>query len=165
MAEVSKVWRHRRAARLAAVQALYEREVAGTSAEAVLANFLDNRWAAVAGIHRLEDLDASFLRRLVSGVAEKGGDLDADIQQALDKDRGVERLEVLLRTILRAGTYELVAMPQIPTKVILNEYVDIAHAFFGGKEPAIVNAVLDRLAARVRGARDATDGTPIAASD
>lgn len=165
MADTSKIWRHRRAARLAAVQALYEHEVAGTPAEAVLANFLDDRWAAVAGTHRLEDLDAPFLRRLVLGVAEKGSELDADIQGALDKERDVARLEVLLRTILRAGTYELVAIPQIPTNVILNEYVEIAHAFFGGKEPAIVNAVLDRLAIRLRGARDPSDGAPVVASD
>jgi N utilization substance protein B len=116
--------RRRSAARLAAVQAIYEMDLAGTTADVVFAEVI----------------------RAVGARAEA---LDLAIDAALAEKLKVERLEILLRAILRAGGYELSSRPDIPAKVIINEYLDVAHAFFTGKEPALVNAVLDRMAAAI----------------
>lgn len=141
--------RRRSAARLAGVQALYEIDVAGTSADPVLLEFLAQRWRNTADGIELTEPDAAFLATLVEGVCANLPRLDAWIQAALT-DLDLDRLEVLLRVILRAGTFELAFRPDIPAKVVVNEYVDVAHAFFGGRETALVNAVLDRLAHTLR---------------
>ena len=77
-------------------------------------------------------------------------EIDRLIAERLDKDRLLERLEAILRAILRAGTYELVARPDVPARVIISEYLDVAHAFFAGSEPGFANGVLDRLAHDLR---------------
>ncbi len=139
----------RSAARLIAVQALYEIEMAGASTEAVLCQFMDRRWGRRSeeeGAGPLIKPDTEWLVVLVRGVAERMAELDEAIAGALDKARPLERLEVLLRAILRAGAYELVSQTDVPARVIINEYMNIAHAFFAGKEPSLVNGVLDRLA-------------------
>ncbi|MGF1640326.1 MAG: transcription antitermination factor NusB [Rhodospirillales bacterium] len=151
--------RGRRAARLAAVQAVYEMDIGGASAEAVLGEFLAKRWTDAHGGGELPAPDGDFLARLVRGVAERRSELDAAIESALTGTWTVDRLEVLLRAILRAGAYELVAVPEVPTNAAISEYVDVAHAFFPGREPGLVNAVLDRLAQTLRadGDGDAAD--------
>ena len=83
-------------------------------------------------------------------------DIDRGLSSALSADWPLERLEVILRAILRVAVYELLARPDVPARVIISEYLDIAHAFFAGKEPGLVNGVLDRLARSIRseGLRD-----------
>ena len=144
----------RRAARLAAVQALYEMDVAGAPADAVLREFLGQRWtralAAEDSEPALAEPDAEMFSDLVRGVAARRDELDATIEGALAEDRTVQRLEVVLRAILRAGAYELLARLDVPPRVSINEYINVAYAFFAGSEPALVNGVLDRVARTLR---------------
>lgn len=147
----------RRAARLAAVQALYEIDVTGAGPDPVLNDFLARRWAmnaagdvAEAGTQTLVDPDPGFLADLVRGVAAHAPALDERIGPWLDGEWTVERLEVLLRAILRAGTYELAERLDVPAETVISEYVDVAHAFFAGREPGLANAVLDKVARALR---------------
>jgi N utilization substance protein B len=142
--------RSRAASRLAAVQALYQMDVSDISPERVLQDFTEERWSSSAFGLNLPEPDRAFLNALVLGAFEHYQELDSAIEQALAGRYTIERLEVLLRAVLRAGSYELSAFYDVPTKVVINEYVDLAHAFFSGKEPALVNAVLDRLARTYR---------------
>ncbi len=150
--------RKRSTARLAAVQAIYEMELAGTTPDVVIDGFLRGRWGS-AGEAELAELDAAHFAEVIRAVAARREALDAAVEGALAEKLKVERLEILLRAILRAGGYELSSRQDIPAKVIINEYLDIAHAFFTGKEPALVNAVLDRMAAAMgRGEKAAPAG-------
>jgi N utilization substance protein B len=148
----------RSAARLAAVQALYEIEFTGIPADGVLADFLARRWkvteahGATGENEPLIAPDLAFLEKLVRGVGERKADLDAAIQAALAPDgTPLERMEAVLRAILRLGAYELAARPDVDAATIIDEYVELAHAFFAGREPALVNGVLDQLARTIRG--------------
>ena len=143
----------RSATRLVAVQALYEMEMAGAPADAVLRQFKERRWGPRSEEESgapLFEPDARRLAVLVGGVTERLAELDKAIGDALDKARPLKRLEVLLRVILRAGAYELLCQADVPARVVISEYMNIAHAFFAGKEPNLVNGVLDRLAHDVR---------------
>ena len=95
--------------------------------------------------------DKSWFGDVVTGVEKGGSAIDELIQSVLDHDRQVDRLEAVLRAILRAGAFELKERLDVPARVVISEYVDVAHAFFFGGEPNLVNAVLDRIAHKVRG--------------
>lgn len=138
--------RKRAAARLAVVQALYELDVSEASVDAVITAFLKDRWLESVSDPGMTAFDAAHFGEVVRAVETRRPALDAAVNAALSAKLQVERLEVLLRSILRAGAYELSARYDIPANVIINEYVEVGHAFFGGKEPALVNAVLDSLA-------------------
>lgn len=140
----------RSAARLAAIQALYALEISGDDVTRVVADFLDRPWSPAEEAPDYARPDEAFLRTLVEGVQAGRSDLDRAIEDALTGSWSLSRLEIVLRAILRAGAYELAAEPDVPAKVIINEYLEIAHAFFAGKEPSLVNAVLDRLAGHYR---------------
>ena len=140
----------RSAARLAAVQALYQIEMSGTAPEVVLDEFLDHRLKEEVDGVRLDSADRRMLRELVAGVAAAAPTLDDMLSAVLEDGWPVERLETLLRLLLRAGAYELSERRDIPPRVVIAEYVDLADAFFGGKEPGMVNGVLDRLARSLR---------------
>lgn len=142
----------RSAARLACVQALYEIDVSGASSDPVLREFLTDRWKNAGSELAAAEPDGAFLADLVRGVCTASPLLDREINAALD-EWSLERLEVLLRAILRAGAFELAERPDIPSRVVINEYVDVTHAFFAGKETALVNAVLDRLSRILRAPR------------
>ncbi|WP_119165500.1 transcription antitermination factor NusB [Algihabitans albus] len=143
--------RRRRIARLAAAQALYQIEVAGVGADAVLLEFLQHRLEEEIdeGL-RLADMDRDLFSDLVKGVSSRKPGLDEMLTPLLAPDWTLGRLELLLRVILRAGAYELAHRSDVPPKVAISEYVELAHDFFGGREPALVNGVLDRLARLVR---------------
>lgn len=152
----------RRAARLAAVQAIYQMEFTGTSARQAIAEFVRHRMGASADPTadegeemRLEAPDRLLFAAIVEGVKARTGELDTMIGSSLSGEWKVERLEVILRAILRAGAFEIFARPDTPAPIIINDYVDVAHAFFTQKEPGLVNAVLDRLA---RGLRPEMEG-------
>ena len=150
--------RRRSAARLAAVQALYQIELAGTPVETVIPEFLRD------GIDpdRRGAFDEALFADIVRGATARQAELDGGIGAALTPDWPLERLENVLRAILRAGAYELTARIDVPVPVIISEYLDIGHAFFAGKEPGLINGVLDRLARNLRpeecagGRRDGT---------
>jgi transcription antitermination protein NusB len=146
----SQAYRLRRsAARLACVQALYEIDVSGASSDPVLREFMTERWKNAGNGSILAEPDIAFLTDLVHGVCTQSPRLDREIEAVLD-EWSLERLEILLRAILRAGAFELAERPDIPVRVVINEYVNVTHAFFAGKEAALVNAVLDRLSRILR---------------
>ncbi len=132
----------RRAARLATVQALYQLDMNDVAPAVLIAEFVRHRLEAHA--------DQPLFSDLVGGVAARRADIDGMVGAALVEGWTVERLETVLRAILRAGTYELLARPDIPARVTISEYVEIAHAFFGGREPGLVNGVLHTLAQQLR---------------
>jgi len=143
----------RGAARLMAVQALYQLEMRGGSADATIMEFLQHRTEIVdededTTFHL--DADRALFADLVSGVSKSREDLGAALDGSLDGGSGSARLEPLLRAILLAGAYELRSRDDIPAKVAISEYVHLTDAFFDGKEPGLVNAVLDRLARVLR---------------
>ena len=84
------------------------------------------------------------------GVAVRQAEIDERLGACLDKDRTLDRLEAVLRALLRAAAYELIARVDVPAKVVISEYLDVAHAFFSGAEPGFANGVLDRLARELR---------------
>ena len=138
----------RSAARLAAVQALYQMEMTGVSDEQALQDSKARRTEEPRS--RMAEPDSSLLGQTVRGVTAETAKLDQLVGGALTGDWTVERLESVLRAILRAGAWELGARPQTPTRVCISEWVDVAHAFYSGPEPGLVNAVLDRLAQLLR---------------
>lgn len=140
----------RSAARLAAVQALYQMDIAGTSLPDILAEF-ESHWMGreVEG-EQYPQAEAAYFRDIVSGVLREQRTLDPLVDDALEKGWPLKRVETVLRAILRAGAYELQHRPDVPPRVIVNEYVDVAGAFFDREETGMVNAVLDALARRLR---------------
>ena len=140
----------RAAARLAAVQALYEMDIAGAKADPVLVEFMQSRWKSSPDGGGLPPPDASFLGELVRGVEGRLEKIAVLIGGALSENWPMDRLEAVLKAILRAGAYELLALDEVPAKVVINEYVDMAHAFYEGDEPGFANGVLDTLAKKLR---------------
>ncbi|MEC8370494.1 MAG: transcription antitermination factor NusB [Pseudomonadota bacterium] len=139
----------RRGARLAAVQAMYQMEIAGKSSAEAVEDFrlrrLNDTVDGGDGITP-ENVDEELFVSLVDGVSASIPALDAQIDQAISKERSIENVEVLLRLILRAGAYEISNRLDIDAALSINEYVAVAEACFGGREPRFVNGVLDRLA-------------------
>lgn len=148
MAQQAKAERH--AARLAAVQAIYQMELTGEDAESVAQEFCEHRFSEVE--HNLGEPDEIFFSDLVRGIPRHQVEIDRAIAEGLSENWKLQRIDSILRAILRAGIYELIARKDVPAKVVIDEYLNIAHAFFGGEEPAFVNALLDRVAHRKRAA-------------
>jgi N utilization substance protein B len=140
----------RSAARLAAVQALYQMDVSGKGVIDALAEF-ETFWIGreVEGIE-FKPSDNEFFRNILSGVVQQQRTIDPKIDAALAKGWPLTRIEAVLRAILRAGAYELMFRKDVPARVVISEYVDVAHSFYGEDEPGLVNAVLDTLAREVR---------------
>lgn len=138
----------RSAARLAAVQALYSMEITGVTAEQAMDEFRQRLGDEPQS--KLAEPDAELVTILVRGATVEGELLDEMIGHALSRDWTVDRLEAVLRAILRAGAFEMKARPQTPARVIISEFVDVAHAFYAGPEPGLVNAVMDKVARVLR---------------
>lgn len=141
----------RGAARLAAVQALYQMDIGGAGVLEIVAEYEAHRLGSEIDGEQYRPADPAWFRAVVSGVVENQRALDPVIRSGLTEDWPLSRLDATLRAILRAGAWELSAKKDVPVAVIVNEYVDVARAFFDGEEPKIVNAVLDRLARKYRG--------------
>ncbi len=141
----------RGAARLAAVQALYQMDIAATPINEALAEF-ESHWIGreVEGTQYLP-AEAAFFRSIVSGVVADQRRLDPMIDEALAGGWPLKRIEALMRAVLRAAVYELSSRDDVPARVVVSEYVDVAHAFMDRDETGMVNAVLDQLARRLRG--------------
>ncbi|MEO1136852.1 MAG: transcription antitermination factor NusB, partial [Pseudomonadota bacterium] len=141
----------RSAARLGAVQALYQMESAGQGVEATIREFQDFRLGGEMEGEKLFAADAAFFADILRGAVETQGRLDPYLQRQLANGWKLSRLDATVRAILRAGLYELIRRPDVPYKVVINEYVEIAHAFFdNGDEPGFINAVLDAAAKAAR---------------
>lgn len=140
----------RGAARLAAVQALYQMDIGGAGVLEIVAEYEAHRLGNEIDGEQYRPADPAWFRAVVSGVVENQRALDPVIRAGLTEDWPLSRLDATLRAILRAGAWELSSKKDVPVAVIVNEYVDVARAFFDGEEPKIVNAVLDRLARKYR---------------
>ena len=141
----------RGAARLAAVQALYQMDIGGTGVLEVVAEYEAHRLGQELDGDTYLKADASWFRSIVSGVVRDQTKIDPVIRSSLEESWPLSRLDSTLRAILRAGTFEVMERKDVPVAVIVTEYVEIARAFFEEDEPRIVNAVLDRIAKQVRG--------------
>jgi N utilization substance protein B len=140
----------RGAARLAAVQALYQMDIAGTGLNDIIAEF-ESHWIGreVEGDQYLP-AEAAFFREVVGGVVREQRVLDPLIDAALAQGWPLKRIETILRAVLRAGAYELDHRRDVPARVVVSEYVDVAHAFVDRDETGMVNAVLDQIARKLR---------------
>jgi transcription antitermination protein NusB len=141
----------RAAARLAAVQALYQHDMEPKSVAQLLHEFHEHRLGATIGDVEYAAAEAEFFDDIVQGALARAGEIDALIMSKLASGWTLERLDKPMRAILRVGTYELLARPDVPMKSVINEYVDVADAFYDKREKGFVNGLLDAVAKDVRG--------------
>ena len=141
----------RSAARLAALQALYQLEITGIAPEDVIGEFIEHRFGRDFESGKPRH-DEAFFADLVHGVLKHQVEIDRSIARALAAGWTLGRIDSILRALLRSAAYELVARRDVPAKVVIDEYVELARDFFDGDEPGFVNAVLDSLARRKRAA-------------
>jgi N utilization substance protein B len=140
----------RSAARLAAVQALYQMEMEGTPLAQLLHEFHQHRLGATIEDVTYVPAEEAFFDDVVTGVDARREEVDGLIAAKLAKGWSMERVDRPMRQILRAGTYELLARADVPTGSVISEYVDVAHAFYDRKEAGFVNGLLDAIAKAVR---------------
>lgn len=146
-----KTANQRGAARLAAVQALYQMDIGGAGVLEVVAEYEAHRLGQEVDGETYLKADAGWFRSIVAGVVRDQTKLDPMIGSALQDDWALSRMDSTVRAILRAGVFEIIERKDVPVAVIVTEYVEIAQAFFSEDEPKLVNAVLDRIAKQVRG--------------
>ncbi len=142
--------RSRSAARLAAVQALYQQEMEGTKIAPLLHEFHHHRLGATIDGVEYADAEVDFFDDVVKGVDARRDELDDLISAKLAKDWSLARLDKPMKAILRAGAYELAARSDVPTGSVISEYVDVAKAFYDARESGFVNGLLDAVAKEVR---------------
>jgi N utilization substance protein B len=140
----------RSAARLAAVQALYQHQMEGTALARLLNEFHQHRLGREIEDDQYADADVDFFDDVVSGTIARRDEIDALLTERLAEGWTIARLDKTMVQILRAGTYELLARPDIPVGTAISEYIDVAHAFFDEREAKFVNGVLDAVAKAVR---------------
>jgi len=140
----------RAAARLGAVQALYQMDLAGTDVGETLAQFSSRAAGEDFEAGQCGETDYRHLREVVDGVVREQTAIDPVVDKILDPVWPLHRLDSTVRAILRAGAYELMFMDKVPARVAISEYVDVADAFFDKDEPRFVNGVLDKLARQRR---------------
>ena len=136
----------RSSARLAAVQALYQIEASDAKSLLVVQEFSDHRINETIDDDFFAKADNKFFQDIVLGVEQRSEEIDKQLSENLKKDWSLERIESVARAILRAGAYELLARPDVPTSVIINEYIDVTKAFYEDSTPGFVNGVLDKIA-------------------
>lgn len=140
----------RSVARLAAVQALYQMDVSGHGAEAVVREFHEHRFDRDMDGARLAPADETWFAAIVRGVAAEQTAVDRRIRLRLASGWKLDRIDATARAILRAAAFELMRRADVPTEVVIDEYVEVAKSFFEGPEPGFVNAALDGIAADAR---------------
>ncbi len=140
----------RGAARLGAVQALYQMDVGGTSLEKVVEEYENTRLGREIDGEQYLEADTAYFRGILAGVVKEQKQLDPMIHSALTPDWPLKRIDTLLRAVLRAGAFELFQRKDVPAKVIITEYVDVSKAYFEEDEPRLVNGVLDQIAHKLR---------------
>jgi N utilization substance protein B len=137
-------------ARLAAVQALYQMDLAGTDLAEVIADFRTYRLGPDAEDATVAGADADHFTRVLNGVVERQREIDPMLDSQLAAGWRLARIDAIVRAILRAATFELLALPDVPARVAISEYMSVAAAFFDGDEPRVINGVLDALARKLR---------------
>jgi N utilization substance protein B len=156
----------RTVSRMAAVQALYQMDLAGTDASEVIEQFMAAPAKAPEGaadgevetLTSLEGADTTFFADVVKGVVRRQREIDPLVDQQLRTGWRLVRVDSILRAILRGGVFELLERSDVPARVTINEYINIAKAFFEADEPKVVNGVLDRIAHKVRAKEFETPG-------
>jgi N utilization substance protein B len=146
----SRQRRARTVARLAAVQALYQMELAGEGVETVITEFANHRFDADIEGEPLAEADEAWFAEIVRGVISGQREIDATIMARLASNWRLERLDATLRALLRSGAWELAHKPEVPREIVIDEYVELAKAFFDAAEAKFVNAALDGVARDVR---------------
>ncbi len=134
------------AARLGAVQALYQMDLATSDLGETLAQFATRATGDDFDAGQCGEADYKHLREVVEGTVREQALIDVTVDKQLDKDWPIHRVNAILRAVLRAGAFELMFKENVPAKVVINEYVNVASAFFDKEEPAMANAVLNALA-------------------
>ena len=147
----SRQRRARTVARLTAVQALYQMELAGEGVETVISEFSSHRFDTDIEGEPLAEADEVWFAEIVRGVIAGQRDIDAAIKARLASNWRLERLDATLRALLRSGTWELREKPEVPREIVIDEYVELAKAFFDAAEARFVNAALDGVARDARG--------------
>lgn len=142
--------RSRSAARLAAVQALYQMEMEDTPLAKLLHEFHEHRLGATIEGQTYEQAEVDFFDDIVSGADARREEIDGLIAARLAEGWSLKRLDRPMRAILRAGTYELIARRDVPAAAVITEYLDVAHAFYDKREAGFVNGLLDAIAKGVR---------------
>jgi N utilization substance protein B len=142
----------RSAARVAAVQALYQMDLAATDLNQVIAEFATDRIPQAKRNELIHGADPVFFADILRGVVRRQRDIDPSVDQTLATGWRLFRVDSILRAILRAATFELLERPDVPARVVINEYINVAKAFFDHEEPRVVNGVLDKLARSIRAA-------------
>ncbi len=142
----------RRMARLAAVQALYQLGLTDVKPAHMVARYRQTPPPVLQEEGGADAMDSELFGSIVTGVSQNLPDIDGMIAGAIDARLSIDRLEPLLRAILRAGIFELHHHQDTASGVIINDYVDVTHAFFADKEPGLVNAILDRIGKTLRSA-------------
>ena len=142
--------RSRSAARLAAVQALYQRDMEGTALRPLLHEFHQHRLGQPVDGAELIDAEMDFFDDLVVGADARAAEIDEAISANLASGWKLERLDRPMKAILRAGTYELIARRDVPLGTVISEYLDVAHAFYDKKEVSFVNGLLDTISKSAR---------------
>jgi N utilization substance protein B len=137
-------------ARLAAVQALYQMDLAGTDLAEVLDDFKAHRLEPGAEDEAVAGGDTEHFAKVLNGVVRRQRDIDPMIDGQLAAGWRLVRIDAILRAILRAAAFELMELADVPARVVISEYIDVAHAFFDGDEPRVINGVLDQLARKLR---------------
>ena len=141
----------RSAARLAAVQALYQQEMEGTPTARLLHEFHNHRLGATIEGETYAEAEISFFDDLVEGTLARRDEIDQLISKRLAQGWSLERLDKPMKAILRVGAYELIARPDVPMASVISEYVDVADAFYDQREKGFVNGLLDAIAKAARG--------------
>ena len=140
----------RSAARLAAVQALYQLEMEATPLAQLLHEFHQHRLGATIEDATYADAEVAFFDDVVTGTEARREEIDELITGRLAEGWSMARLDKPMKAILRVGTYELIARPDVPTATVISEYIDVAHAFFDKRETGFVNGLLDSIAKTAR---------------
>ena len=147
----------RHLARIGAVQALYQMDLAGAEVSDVLEQFITGRFQAndsdinaELAENNLSGGDAAFFSEIVEGVVRRQREIDPLIDSQLAEGWRLVRVDSILRAILRAGAYELFDRSDVPARVVMNEYINVGHAFFSQDEPRVINGVLNALAQQLR---------------
>jgi N utilization substance protein B len=137
-------------ARLATVQALYQMDLAETDLIEVIEEFRQHRLSGSADGTSMADADQEHFAQVLRGVVKRQREIDPLIDQQLATGWRLARIDSIVRAILRAATFELIELPDVPARVVISEYIEVARAFFEGDEPKLVNGVLDQLARKPR---------------
>jgi transcription antitermination protein NusB len=140
----------RSVARLAAVQALYQLDMEKIGIARLLAEFHAHRLGEQIDDDQYAEAEVDFFNDVVSGVGARMDEIDTLIDTKLGEKWEMSRIDITMLQILRAGTYELIARPDVPTRSVISEYIDVAHAFFDVKDAKFVNGVLDAIAREKR---------------